>query len=118
MYYIKLIGNKCNKYPKIKLGIINDKTINKFSFLFLFSLNKTIKPIPALTDKPAIIEPNVKPPARYSSVKTTEDTQFGISPIKIASSGWRMLFASSTEINLSSPMYSTNKPNKKLKMNI
>ena len=46
--------------------------MNKFSFLFLFSFNKTTIPIPALTERPAMIEPKVKPPARYSSVKITD----------------------------------------------
>ena len=58
----------------------NNNTILIFSFKFLFTLNNTISPTPALTNKPAINVATVIKPSKYNWVIITEAAQFGISP--------------------------------------
>ena len=61
--------------------------INKFSFKFLFALNKTIKATPLPVSNPAITLDKDITPLKYNSVRTTLAAQFGINPTKLEING-------------------------------
>lgn len=60
--------------------------MNAFPIVFL-SFNKTIKPKPELTNKPANKAPNDKLPEMNNSVIKIDEAQLGIRPIIEANKG-------------------------------
>ena len=67
--------------------IYTSPSILKFSFTFLFVLNSIILPTPAPVESPAIIEPRLILPSINSFVSSTDEAQFGMSPIILAING-------------------------------
>ena len=60
--------------------------------MFLLDLNKTNIATPLPVNKPDIAVPNEMIPLKYNSVIITLAPQLGISPIKLAVKGAKMLF--------------------------
>ncbi len=104
-------------YPTIRARIIREPMINTFFLTSLPFLIKNNIPSPALTERPAIIDPNVKPPSIYNSVKTIEAAQFGINPTTTAKIGWKAYDDCKNSANLSSPIKNMIVPNTKLIIN-
>ena len=92
--------------------------IKRFCLMFLFSLNKITKAIPALTINPATKAPKPIPPIEYRFVITTELAQFGISPIKAETNGVKPLLFSKKLAILSSPSHSISPLKIRFIMNI
>jgi len=72
--------------------------------MFLLSLRRTMSPTPAPVLKPAMAEPKLRLPDKYSCVIIIDDAQFGINPISAATAGCNMLSLSSTLERFSSPI--------------
>ena len=75
-----------------------------FSLSFGLTLNSTKSPIPAPTNSPDIIEPNVIIPSRYNSVMMIDAAQLGISPMTPASMCERIGALDKIPERVSSPM--------------
>lgn len=76
--------HSCNTTPTITPIAYNKTTILVFSFMFLFTLNKTNIPNPAFTSNPASIVAILITFVKYNFVRITDDAQFGINPINPA----------------------------------
>ena len=74
-----------------------------FLFHFRTFLSNTTKPIPAFAHKPAAQAPQVMPPAKKVSVKTTLDAQLGINPIKQVKKGCKKRLLCINSAKVSSP---------------
>ena len=81
-------------------------TIFIFSFWLWFTLNSTSNPTPAFTSNPPIIIGNENIFDKYSSVKATDDAQFGISPIRHAINILNIGSFAVREYSVSSPINS------------
>ena len=77
--------------------------IIKFSFIFLFTLNKTNIPIPDPVNKPPISIPVEITPDKYISVINILDAQLGIKPIKQDINGPKKLSFKRKVLIFSSP---------------
>ena len=61
-------------------------------------------PTPAPVESPAIIDPRLILPSINSFVSSTDDAQFGISPIMLAINGWNIDPESINFSNVSIPI--------------
>ena len=104
-------------YPTTRASVISEPMINAFFLTSLLFFIRNNIPSPALTERPAIIDPNVSPPSIYNSVKTIDAAQFGINPTTTANIGWNAYDDCKNSANLSSPMKKITVPKIRLIIN-
>ena len=88
LYFFELVSYRIDKItPAMTAAVYNKPVIFKFSLGFLFTRKRTIRPIPALVQRPATTEAKERAPLKYNSVNRTEAAQFGINPMSAARKG-------------------------------
>ena len=85
IYIVKLIN--CKNIPTITPIKYNIPIILILSLIFLLTLKRTSKPIPAFTRSPEISIATLIIFSTYNCESKTDAAQFGINPINPATSG-------------------------------